>query len=150
MGINTCCVSGRLTRNPEMFVSKAGMSILKFGLAHNERRKDGEEWVDVAHFFDCTIFGGYAEVNEHKLRKGDEITILGRLSWSSWENDEGEKRSKIEILVNQVVGEAVYRSRDYDGNEGQGALDPDDIPAPARSAQSDDIPFAPSGMDNLL
>ena len=141
MGINTFCVSGRLTRNPEMFVTQGGVSVLKFGLAHNERRKVDEEWTDIVHFFDCTIFSGYAEVMENKLRKGDEITISGRLSWSSWENDAGEKRSKVELIVSQIVGEAVYRSRDYNGGDPDDQLATDDVPAPARSAQSDDIPF---------
>ena len=141
MGINTFCISGRLTRNPEMFVTKTGTPVLKFGLAHNERRKVEEQWIDVVHFFNCTIFAGYGELLENKLRKGDEITATGRLSWSSWETDEGEKREKVELIINQVVGEAVYRSRDY-AEDGQGqVLDPDDIPAPAKSAQSDDIPF---------
>jgi single-strand DNA-binding protein len=143
MGINTFCVSGRLTRNPEMFVTQAGLSVLKFGLAHNERRKIEEEWTDVAHFFDCTIFGGYGEIFEHKLRKGDEITATGRLSWSQWQNDAGENRSKVELIVTQLVGEAVYRSRNGEQNHPQGEiLGPDDIPQTARaSAQTDDIPF---------
>jgi single-strand DNA-binding protein len=133
MAINTFCISGRLTRSPEMFVSKSGTSMLKFGLAHNERRLIDEEWKDVPHFFDCVIFAGYGEMLEHKLRKGDEITATGRLSWSSWENDQGEKRSKVELIINQLVGEAVYRKN------GQPAEN--DTPGETLPPADDDIPF---------
>ena len=109
MGLNTFTISGRLTRDPELKTTKNGTSVLKFGLAHNERQKVEEEWIDVPHFFDCQVWAGYAEMLAQKLQKGDEVAISGNLAYSSWENQEGEKRSKVELVVRQLVGEAVYR-----------------------------------------
>lgn len=101
MSVNVVCVSGNLTRDPEKRGSKDN-PILSFGIAVNERRRNGDEWIEVPNFFDCTIFGKRALALAGILKKGMPVTIQGRLHYSSWEKD-GEKRSKVDITVNDVA-----------------------------------------------
>ena len=101
MSVNVVVLSGNLTRDPEKRGSKDN-PILSFGIACNERRKNGDEWIDVPQFFDCTIFGKRAIALFSILKKGMPVTVNGRLHYSTWEKD-GSKRSKVDITVTDVV-----------------------------------------------
>ena len=101
MSVNVVVVSGNLTRDPEKRGSKDN-PILSFGIACNERRRNGDEWIEVPNFFDCTIFGKRVLALSGILKKGMPVTIQGRLHYSTWEKD-GDKRSKVDITVTDVV-----------------------------------------------
>lgn len=101
MSINVVCISGNLTRDPEKRGGKDN-PILSFGIACNERRKQGDVWVDVPNFFDCTVFGKRAIALSGILKKGMAVTIQGRLHYSAWEKN-GEKRSKVDITIEEIV-----------------------------------------------
>lgn len=102
MAINVVCVSGNLTRDPEKR-GKKDNPVLSFGIAVNDRVKKGDEWEDRPNFFDCTVFGNRAKSLSKILKKGMPVTIKGKLHYSSWENDEGEKRSKVDITVEELT-----------------------------------------------
>jgi single-strand DNA-binding protein len=68
----------------------------------NERKKDGDDWVDDTTFIDCKAFGSKAEFISGHFRKGDPIWLTGRLSNDEWDDKEtGKKRSKLEVLIGQ-------------------------------------------------
>ena len=100
--INRVFLCGNLTRDPELKAAASGTSVMTFGLAVNDRRKQGDEWVDVPNFFDCVMFGSRAEKLRGFLAKGIKVSIEGRLRWSQFDAKNGEKRSKVEILVDEV------------------------------------------------
>ena len=102
--MNHVTLSGNLTRQPELKTTTGGTSILSFGLAVNDRRKNGQtgQWEDVAHFVDCVTFGKRAESLSQILQKGSRVYVEGKLSYSSWEAKDGSKRSKIEVVVNDL------------------------------------------------
>ena len=100
--LNHIVIMGRLTRDPELKAAASGTTVLTFGLAVNDRRKQGDEWVDVPNFFDCVMFGSRAEKLHGFLAKGRKVSIEGRLRWSQFDAKNGEKRSKVEILVDEV------------------------------------------------
>jgi single-strand DNA-binding protein len=103
MSINRWIGSGNLTRDPELRVTGSGMQVLKFGLAVNDRRKNSNgEWEDVPNFVDITVFGNRAESLAKFLAKGMKVTVEGKLRWSQWQTDGGEKRSKLEIVADDV------------------------------------------------
>ena len=77
------------------------MPILGFGIAVNDRVKDGDDYKDYANFLDCTMFGNRAKALAPILEKGMKVAIEGRLRWSQWEH-EGQKRSKVEIIVDNL------------------------------------------------
>ena len=96
MDINKTVVIGRLTRDPEMAYSQSGTPIAKFSIAVNGMKDD-----DVS-FFDCVSFKKTAELVSQYLTKGARVGIDGKLQQNRWEDKDGNKRSKIEIIVNTV------------------------------------------------
>jgi single-strand DNA-binding protein len=103
--INQVVVSGNLTRNPEVRTTPGGTVITSISVAHNERRKNQQtgDWEDRAHFFDVTIFGGQGDWLSKNAGKGDPITVSGQLQWRSWDDNQGNKRSAVEILARDIV-----------------------------------------------
>ena len=99
--LNMVALIGRLTRDAEMRFTNGGMAIASFSIAVNKRKKNGDQWEDEAHFFDCTLFGKAAESIEGWLKKGKQGAVQGELRQSRWEQD-GQNRSKIEIVANSV------------------------------------------------
>ena len=96
-------ISGRLTRDPETRITQSGMAVVSFSVAVNERKKDANgEWKDFPNYFDCTMFGKYAESVSKSLYKGVPVTVDGRLKQQTWEKD-GQRRSKVEIIANELV-----------------------------------------------
>ena len=89
------------------------------GLAVNGRKQDaGGQWVDKPNFFDVKVFGNQAEMLSQHLGKGRRIGVDGRLDWSSWESQDGGKRSKVEVIAQSVQfldsrgdGEGRWRRR---------------------------------------
>lgn len=104
MSINRVNLSGNITREPELRSTKSGQFILSFGLAVNERRKNrgGDGWENYANFFDCSIFGTRAESVARFLSKGMKVAVDGRLHYSAWEVQDGSKRSKVEVYVDEI------------------------------------------------
>lgn len=102
MSINKVIISGNLTREAELRTTSGGTSVLSFGVAVNERRRNQSgEWEDVPQFVDCSMFGKRAEALEQYLTKGTKVCIEGRLHYSSWEKD-GQRRSKLDVTVDEL------------------------------------------------
>ncbi len=103
MSINKVFITGNLSRDPEVRRTQSGMAIMGFGVAVNDRRKNPQsgEWEDYTNWIDCTMFGTRAESLSNILAKGMKVAIEGKLRWSQWERD-GQKRSKIEVIVDEV------------------------------------------------
>lgn len=140
--INRVTIVGRLTRDPELRHLSSGNAVLQLGVAVNGRmRDDAGNWVDKPNFFDVKVFGNQAEMLSQHLSKGRRIGVDGRLDWSSWEAQDGTKRSKVEIVA-QSVQFLDSRTDGESGGERQfvpaGAADNADF-APAGA--DDDIPF---------
>ena len=139
MSINRVVISGNLTRDPELRSTAGGTSVMGFGVAVNERRKNAQtgEWEDYPNFVDCTMFGKRAEALERYLRKGTKVAIEGRLHYSSWEKD-GQKRSKLDVTVDEI--EFMALREDGDGGRPYGSARPQQKPAQA-DLYDEDIPF---------
>lgn len=137
MSINRVVVSGNLTRDPELRSTGSGMSILKMGIAVNDRRKNQQtgEWEDVPNFFDVTVFGSRGESLSRFLTKGSKIAVEGKLRWRQWETPEGDKRSAVEIIADDIE---FLSARNAGGGEYPA---PSASPAPEAPVFEDDIPF---------
>lgn len=131
MSINRVCVTGNLTRDPELRRTAGGLPVLQMGVAVNDRAKNQQtgEWGDRPNFIDCVIFGTRAENVAKFLSKGSKVAIEGKLRWTQWEKD-GQKRSKIEVVVDEIE----FMSR----NQGQAQTAPQDG---SDGFYDEDIPF---------
>lgn len=99
--VNHVILIGRLTRDAELKYTSGGMAVCKFAIAVNKRRKNGDQWVDEANFFDIVLWGRSGESLNQYLVKGKQIAVEGELHQNRWEQD-GQARSKIEIMANNV------------------------------------------------
>jgi single-strand DNA-binding protein len=97
---NKVILLGNLTRDPQLSYTPNQTAVVDFGLATNRRWKgqDGTQRDDTC-FVDCRMFGRRAEVINNYLKKGQPIFLEGRLSFSSWEAQDGSKRSKLRVTV---------------------------------------------------
>ena len=140
MSINKVLITGNLTRAPELRETPSGFQVLNFGVAVNDRRRNPEtqQWEDCANFVDCAMFGNRAASVSRFLGKGSKVAIEGKLRWSQWEAQDGSKRSKLEV----VVDELEFMSRNENGSQGQ-AYGRGEVAQPAMEAvpYDDEIPF---------
>ena len=102
--VNVVVLVGRLTRDPELRATAGGTSVCALGLAVNDRVKDPNtgEWGERANFFDIDVFGAMGENCARYLTKGREVAIEGRLRYRSWETQDGQKRSAVSVVANNV------------------------------------------------
>ena len=121
MSINKVMITGNLTRDPELRATGSGMQILQFGVAVNDRRRNQQtgEWEDYPNFVDCVVFGSRAEALSRFLSKGSKVAVEGKLRYSSWEAKEGGRRSKLEVIVDDLDF-LSQRGGQQGGSQGQG------------------------------
>lgn len=144
MAINTVALSGRLTADAELRESASGVSVLRFSLAVNERRKDESgEWAEHANFFDCTVLGNRAAALAQYLEKGRHVSLCGKLQWRAWEDREGNRRTAVSVLVDEIDLGARNRDDEHGGAVAAlGSPPPLRAPAPpSPSADDEMIPF---------
>ena len=99
---NQVCLVGNVTREIEMKYLQSGTPVCDIGLAVNEKRKSGDEWVDEVSYFDCAAFGRTAEVAGEHLSKGSQVLVSGKLKQERWEKD-GQKFNKVKVIVDRLV-----------------------------------------------
>ena len=97
---NKVILMGNLTRDPETRVTPSGLTICKLGLAvsRNYSTKDGERREETT-FVDVDAFGRQAEVITKYMSKGKPIMLEGRLRLDQWEGNDGQKRSKLCVVL---------------------------------------------------
>jgi len=98
--INKVFLMGHLTRDPELRYTPNGMPVADFGIATNRKYKDkGGESKEEATFVDLVAFGKRAETIGTYLKKGRLLYVEGRLRYESWESKDGQKRSRMRVVV---------------------------------------------------
>lgn len=101
--LNQVTLMGNLTRDPELRQTPTGQNVTSFSLALNRSYKDASgEWKEVTDYIDIVAWGPLAERVSQYLSKGRRCLVQGRLQSRSWEQ-EGQKRSKVEVLANDVT-----------------------------------------------
>ncbi len=127
MSINRVVISGNLTRDAELRSTASGLPVLGVGVAVNDRRKNQEtgQWEDYANYIDCTMFGTRAQSLAGYLKKGTRVSIEGKLRWSQWETPDKQKRSKIEVIIDELefMSSRNSNSQDYSGNYGNSSYE---------------------------
>ena len=120
--INRVELLGRVGVEPEMRYTQSGTAVTQLRLATDRRRQNGDSETD---WHNVTCWGKVGEVVNEHVSKGDRIFVTGRLSYSSYEISDGQRRFRTEIHANEVIF--------LDSRNGNGA----DTPA----AQEEDSPF---------
>ncbi|MHB8465915.1 MAG: single-stranded DNA-binding protein, partial [Acidimicrobiales bacterium] len=121
--------------DPELRYTPSNQSVTTFGVAVNRRwqNRQTQEWDESTSFFDVVCWGTLAENAADSLGKGTRIIVSGRLEQRSWETQDGEKRSKIEVVADEIgpsLRWATARAEKTDRRNGQGGAQG----GPSRSA----------------
>jgi single-strand DNA-binding protein len=138
--VNQVMLMGNLTRDPELRQTPNGQSVVGFSLALNRSYKDQSgEWQEATDYIDVVAWGALAERVSQYMSKGRRCLVQGRLQSRSWEQD-GQKRSKVEVLANDVT---FLDGRGESGGTSGGGDESDQTPKAAppskKTAKKDDI-----------
>ena len=116
---NSVTLIGNITRDPELRFTPSGQATASFGLAVNRRWQDRQsgEWQEAVSFFDVVCWREMAENASASLGKGSRIIVTGRLEQRSWESQEGEKRSKVEVIADEVGPSLRWATAEVTKNE---------------------------------
>lgn len=143
--MNRVFLAGNLTRDPEVRYTPSGRAVADLGLAVSEsyRNKSGE-MVESTCFVDVEVWGRQAETSGEYLSKGSPVLIEGRLKLDQWENQQGEKRSKLRVNALRVQFLGSPRKAQYGdapaGGATKEAAPPNREPV-ADVDEEDDVPF---------
>jgi single-strand DNA-binding protein len=120
---NNVTLIGNVTRDPELRFTPSGQGVASFGLAVNRRwqNRQSNEWEEATSFFDVVCWGTLGENVSESVSKGTRIIVTGRLDQRSWESQEGEKRSKIEVVADEVGPSLRWASAEVSKNERKSA-----------------------------
>jgi single-strand DNA-binding protein len=99
---NSVTLVGNLTRDPELRFTQGGRPLASFGLAVNRRYQVNGEWQEQTSFFNVVAWGQLGENAAASLNKGARIMVAGRLEQRSYETQDGEKRSVVEVNADEI------------------------------------------------
>ena len=102
MADSTVTITGSLTRDPELRFTQGGRGVATIGVAVNYRFQRNNEWVEEVSFFNVTAWGSLGENAAASLTKGARVIVTGRLQQRSYETQQGEKRSVVEIVADEI------------------------------------------------
>jgi len=126
MNFNRIMLGGNVTRDPQLSYLPSQTAVVEFGMAVNRKwkSKDGDQKEEVC-FVDLRCFGKTAENINKYIKKGDPLFIEGRLTFDSWQAQDGTKRSKHRVTIDnfQFLGQ-----RDKTETKVQSETNSDDIP----------------------
>ncbi len=142
MADNTITVVGNLTRDPELRFSQTGRARAVLGVAVNRRwmNRQTNDWEEHTSFFNVVCWSDHAEHVCESLAKGNRVVVYGRLEQRSWETPEGDQRSTVEIIAEEVAASLRWATAEVTRiPRGEGAREPE--PSPAGEPPPDEEPF---------
>ena len=130
MADNSITIVGNLTRDPEIRYTASGQANARLGIAVSRRwqNRQTNEWEERTSFFTVVAWGDMAENISDTLGKGNRVIVNGRLEQRSWETDQGEKRSVVEVIADEIGpslrwATAEVKRSERRGGGGQGGGD---------------------------
>src|SRR3712207_5477930 len=119
VNFNRVVLGGNLTRDPELRFTQAGVPVCSFGIAVNRVRSRRNEEVD---FFDVSAWRELGQTIANYKKQGDPILVEGRLQYRTWEAQDGSKRSKVDVVADNVqfLGRRSGAENEEDGGSSGG------------------------------
>ena len=148
--VNKVILIGNLTRDPELRYTPQGHAVCTFGIATNREWISNGEKQEAADFHNIVSWNKLAELCSQLLSKGAKTFVEGRLQTRSWEGDDGVKRYKTEIVINEMVVLSSKRGtgRSFEESQENKGVDFEEVAQksekdekPAEDISSDEVPF---------
>ncbi len=116
---NSVTLVGNVTRDPELRFTPSGQAVATFGLAVNRRwqNRQNNEWEEQTSFFDVKCWAQMAENVGESLHRGARVVVSGRLEQRSWETEQGDKRSKVEVVADEIAPSLRWATVEITKNE---------------------------------
>jgi single-strand DNA-binding protein len=130
--INEARIMGNITRDPELKNLPSGTMVCNFGVATNRRYQQDNEWKEAVEFHNIVLWGQRAESFVQRAKKGTRVYVEGRLQTRSWEDQNGVKQYRTEIVAFRVLLIDRYEKPEGDFNSGKSS------DQPAKSAPKSD------------
>lgn len=119
-GLNKVMIIGNLGRDPEMRYTPSGKPVTSFSVASSRNwRTSGGEQREETEWFNVVAWGTLAEICNHHLSKSQQVYIEGRLQTRSWEDENGQRHFRTEVVANEMIilgNRGNFRKRDSDSN----------------------------------
>jgi len=133
-GLNKVMIIGHLGRDPEMRYTPSGRPVATFSVAVSRSwtSSSGENRSET-EWFKIVAWGNLAEICKKYLNKGQQVYIEGRLQTRSWEDKEGQQRTSVEVVANEMTMLGDRRGKSQDDN-----ATPDETPP---EVDEDEFPF---------
>ncbi len=116
--MNRVLIAGRLTRDPEMRKLASGKTVTQFAVATNDYRSGAEK----TEYHNVVTWDRLAEICGQYLGKGQQVAIEGRLQTRSWDDDQGKRHWKTEVVASHVEMLSGRRKKDYEAESSAQAL----------------------------
>ena len=117
MADSTVTLVGNLTRDPELRFTQSGQAIATLGIAVSRRYQQNGEWQEKTSFFNITAWGQLGENAASSLSKGSRAIVTGRLEQRSYETQDGEKRSVVEVVADEIGPSLRWATAQVDRND---------------------------------
>lgn len=116
---NNVTLVGNITRDPELRFTPSGQAVASFGIAVNRRwqNRQTNDWEEQTSFFDVKCWAQMAENVSESLGRGSRVIVTGRLEQRSWETDQGDKRSKVEVVADEIAPSLRWATAQVTKNE---------------------------------
>jgi single-strand DNA-binding protein len=149
---NNVTLVGNITRDPELRFLPNGTANATFGLAVNRRwqNRQTNEWEEKVSFFNVVCWREMAENAASSLNKGTRVLVTGRLEQRSWETDQGEKRSVVEVVADEIGPSLRWAEAQVTRNErrqGEGGGGGGDFGGSGQGRPATNEDFAPGYND---
>jgi single-strand DNA-binding protein len=122
---NAVVLVGNVTRDPELRFTNTGQPTASFGLAVNRRwqNRQTQEWEEATSFFDVVCWREMAENVSESLTRGARVVVAGRLEQRSWETTDGDRRSKVEVVADEIGPSLRWATAQVTKNDRRGPGD---------------------------
>jgi single-strand DNA-binding protein len=122
MADNSVTIVGNLTRDPEIRYTSGGQAKASFGVAVSRRwqNRQSNEWEEATSFFNVVCWREMAENVAESLAKGSRVVVTGRLEQRSWETENGDKRSVVEVVADEIGPSLRWATAQVTRNERRG------------------------------
>ena len=126
---NSVTVTGNATKEPEVRFTTGGAQVASFSIAVNRRwqNRQTNEWEEAVSYFDVSCWNQLSANVAETVGRGTRVTVTGRLEQRSWETKEGDRRSKVEIVAEDVAislkwatAQVIRNERNDSGQQGGG------------------------------
>ncbi len=149
MSGNTITIIGNVTKDPELRFTASGQATASFGIAVNRRwqNRQTNDWEEQVSFFNVVTWREMAENVAESLHKGSRVIVTGRLEQRSWETPDGDKRSVVDIVADEIGPSLRWATAQVVRNErrsGEGADGQSGGPSGANSNNSGGASRQPS------